>query len=75
MLHIGCSEKSLRNYRCTLRNIPESEDLKFDKRQNFVHKAICNMGCCNISAKTCGLSIYIAQFTPSAIEVTLKIET
>jgi hypothetical protein len=61
--------------RCTLRNIPESEDLKFDIRQNFVHNAVCNMGCCNISAKSCGMCIHIAQFTPSAIKVTLEVET
>ena len=46
------------------RNIPASEDLKFDKRQNFVHKAIYSMGCCNSSAKTCGVSyLYYTIYT------------
>jgi hypothetical protein len=40
-----------------------------------VRKATCNMGCCNIPAKTCGASIHIAQFTPRAIKVTLELET
>ena len=59
----------------TLCNVPESEGINFDISQNFVHKAIYNMCCCNISAKTCAISIHIAQFTPSATKVTLELET
>jgi hypothetical protein len=55
--------------------ISRKKDLKFDIRQNFAHKAMCSMGCCNISAKTFGKSIHIAQLTPSVIEVTLELET